>query len=261
MNIAALIDWPIEAIDDAGLALWTSSHRARRRANRISGLGREIDSRDVLPGDLFFALKGEAMDNHRFVRRRLNAARRIDQPIRGPHIVKIPSPRSSTSPRRENAAMRGRWSPAVARPGKEAIFAALIADRTAGAPPVRAITTTSACHGLAAAQRPFGVFEMGMNHAGEIASLATQVCPHVAVITTVPRRASKPRQRGSDRRCQGRDIPRTGTGRHGGDPGGQPALLAPARSGEKGERSYRLALRLRQRPCSMRCRHPAAVRW
>ena len=31
----------------------------------------------------------------------------------------------------------------------------------------------------------FGVFEMGMNHAGEIAGLTMQVRPHVAVITTI----------------------------------------------------------------------------
>jgi len=31
----------------------------------------------------------------------------------------------------------------------------------------------------------FGIFEMGMNHAGEIAALTRQVRPHVAVITTI----------------------------------------------------------------------------
>ena len=62
MNIAALIDWPIEAIDDAGLALWTSEAIVRATSGtanahfQVSGV--EIDSRDVLPGDLFFALKG-----------------------------------------------------------------------------------------------------------------------------------------------------------------------------------------------------------
>src|SRR5262249_3395839 len=35
------------------------------------------------------------------------------------------------------------------------------------------------------AQARFGVFEMGMNHAGEIAPLTRLVRPHVAIITTV----------------------------------------------------------------------------
>ena len=48
---------------------------------QVSGV--EINSRDVLPGDLFFALKGENMDGHRFLemaRTRSTAGTFVHQP-------------------------------------------------------------------------------------------------------------------------------------------------------------------------------------
>ena len=67
----ALIEWPEDTSDAAGLALWTSAEIAAATSGRASApfavSGVEIDSREVREGDLFFALKGEAMDGHRFV--------------------------------------------------------------------------------------------------------------------------------------------------------------------------------------------------
>ena len=66
-----LLNWPSIAQDAAPLALWDAIALARAvkgTANAdfaVSGV--EIDSRDVQPGDLFFALKGEATDGHRFI--------------------------------------------------------------------------------------------------------------------------------------------------------------------------------------------------
>ena len=66
-----ILDWPSEPEDELGLALWDAVALARAMKGvavgefQVSGV--EIDSRDVVPGDLFFALKGEAMDGHRFV--------------------------------------------------------------------------------------------------------------------------------------------------------------------------------------------------
>jgi UDP-N-acetylmuramoyl-tripeptide--D-alanyl-D-alanine ligase len=72
---------------------------------------------------------------------------------------------------------------------KEAIFAAL--ERSSRGAAHRSVRSYNNHVGvpLSLARMParsaFGVFEMGMNHAGEILGLTAQVRPHVAVITTI----------------------------------------------------------------------------
>ena len=69
--LASILEWPSEPTDLFGLALWDAAEIARATGGiascdfQVSGV--EIDSRDVVPGDLFFALKGETMEGHRFV--------------------------------------------------------------------------------------------------------------------------------------------------------------------------------------------------
>ena len=89
-----LLEWPVLADDDIGLALWTAGAIADATGGVVSGdfqvSGVEIDSRDVMPGDLFFALKGEAMDGHQFVARAFAAgatAAVVDRPIAEPHVL------------------------------------------------------------------------------------------------------------------------------------------------------------------------------
>ena len=72
---------------------------------------------------------------------------------------------------------------------KEALFAAL--DRASHGRAHRSVKSYNNHVGvpLSLARMPagsrFGVFEMGMNHAGEIAALTAQVRPHVALIVTI----------------------------------------------------------------------------
>ena len=92
--LAPIIAWPELFEDELGLALWDAVEVARAVGGvavgqfQVSGI--EIDSRDVIPGDLFFALKGEAMDGHRFVPMAFAkgaAAVVVDRPVDGPHIL------------------------------------------------------------------------------------------------------------------------------------------------------------------------------
>ncbi|MGB7656412.1 MAG: UDP-N-acetylmuramoyl-tripeptide--D-alanyl-D-alanine ligase [Novosphingobium sp.] len=199
--LAPIIAWPELFEDQLGLALWDAVEIARAVGGvavgqfQVSGV--EIDSRDVVPGDLFFALKGEAMDGYRFVASafaRGAAAVVVDRPVDGPHI--LVSDTSSALVKLAKAA-RSRTSArivgvtgSVGKTGvKEAIFAAL--DRSSRGKAHRSVKSYNNHVGVPLslarmdARSRYGVFEMGMNHAGELSALTAQVRPHVAVITTI----------------------------------------------------------------------------
>ncbi len=199
--IARILDWPVDTLDETPLALWDAESIARAVKGTASAeflaSGVEIDSRDVQPGDLFFALKGENMDGHRFVDMALAkgaAAVVVDRPVDGPHILVKDTTEALV---RLGAASRARGrgkiigvTGSVGKTGvKESIFAAL--DRASHGDAHRSVKSYNNHVGvpLSLARMPararFGVFEMGMNHAGEIAALTRQVRPDVAVITTI----------------------------------------------------------------------------
>lgn len=199
--VARILEWPILAEDVHRLSLWTAAEIAAATGGTASGdfavSGVEIDSRDVMEGDLFFALKGDAMDGHRFIEAAFAkgaAAAVVDRPIAYPHVLV-----EDTSSALELLAKAARDRTAgqvigvtgsVGKTGvKEAIFAAL--DRSSRGKAHRSVKSYNNHVGvpLSLARTPaataFGVFEMGMNHAGEITALTKQVRPHVALITTI----------------------------------------------------------------------------
>ncbi len=201
--VAALIDWPEDAFDDYRLALWTSAELAEAMGGTASGAfevsGVEIDSRDVVNGDLFFALKGETTDGHRFLDAAFAkgaAAAVVERRIDAPHILVADTSKALEALARAARARVEGICTVIGVTGsvgktsvKEALFAAL--DRGSHGRAHRSVKSYNNHVGvpLSLARMPlgshFGVFEMGMNHAGEIAALTVQVRPHVAVITTI----------------------------------------------------------------------------
>ncbi len=199
--VARILERPIVPEDQHGLALWTAAEIAAATGGTASGdfavSGVEIDSRDVIEGDLFFALKGEAMDGHRFVEAAFAkgaAAVVVDRPVDGPHVLVQDTSSAlqllAKAARERTAARVIGVTGSVGKTGvKEAIFAAL--DRASRGRAHRSVKSYNNHVGVplslarTAAATRFGVYEMGMNHAGEIRALTSQVRPHVALITTI----------------------------------------------------------------------------
>ena len=198
---AALQAWSTVERDRLPFALWSSQEiedaTGGKASHAFQASGVEMDSRDVRPGDLFVALKGEAMDGHRFLPKAFAAgavAAITDRPVDYPHVLvedtSIALSDLANAARDRSNAIRIGITGSVGKTGvKEAIFAAL--DRASRGAAHRSVRSYNNHVGvpLSLSRMParsrFGVFEMGMNHAGEIAPLAARVQPNVALITTL----------------------------------------------------------------------------
>ncbi|WP_338466446.1 UDP-N-acetylmuramoyl-tripeptide--D-alanyl-D-alanine ligase [Novosphingobium sp. ZN18A2] len=197
----ALLDWPVTDEDVRPLALWTSAEIAEATGGaascdfQVSGI--EIDSREVREGDLFFALKGENSDGHRFLAGAFgNGAQAaiVDRKIEQPHVLvgdtfEALQALGCAARARAAAHVIGVTGSAGKTGVKEALFAAL--DRGSRGRAHRSLKSYNNHVGvpLSLARMPsrtkFGVFEMGMNHPGELAELTRLVRPHVAIVTTI----------------------------------------------------------------------------
>lgn len=197
----AIRSWPRTARDALPLALWSAQEIAAATGGTASGdfqcSGVEMDSRDVRPGDLFVALKGEAMDGHKFVDKAFAsgaAAALVDRPVDGPHVLVEDTTAAlhalAHAARDRTSAKRIAVTGSVGKTGvKEAIFAAL--DRSSRGHAHRSVRSYNNHVGvpLSLARMParsyYGVFEMGMNNAREIEVLSAHARPHVAVVTII----------------------------------------------------------------------------
>ncbi len=181
--------------------LWTGAEVAAATTGQLAGdfaaSGVTFDSRELLAGDLFVALRGTATDGHRFIADALarGAAGVVaEQPAEGPHVEVADSLRAlealgAAARARTGATILG-VTGSVGKTGvKEALrraFQRIAPDATHWS--VRSYNNHTGVP-LSLARMPastrFAVFEMGMNHSGEIRALAAMVRPHVAVITWV----------------------------------------------------------------------------
>ncbi len=181
--------------------LWTSADIAAATQGVVHGDfevgGVAFDSREIGSGDLFVALKGEATDGHRFVDQAFAAGAAgavVSAAVAHPHVhvadtVAALSDLGRFARARTAARVIG-VTGSVGKTGtKEALYAAL--GRSSPGRTHRSVKSYNNHTGvpLSLARMPrdsrFGIFEMGMNHEGELAALTRLVRPHVAIVTAI----------------------------------------------------------------------------
>ena len=180
--------------------LWTSDQIVAATGGRLSGAafaatGVSIDSRSVEPGDLFVALAGER-DGHEFVAGALAggaAGALVSRPGEGPRIIvsdtlKALEAMGEAARRRAGGARRGAVTGSV---GKTSVTQLVRAGLERAGPAHGSVKSYNNHIGvpLTLARMPAAteraIFEIGMNHAGEIVPLTAMVQPHAVVVTTV----------------------------------------------------------------------------
>jgi len=188
-------------------ALWTldamaAAMGAERSGSLPAGVpGLSIDTRNLTRGDAFFAIKGEHRDGHEFVAQALQAGAGLavvaraqrarfaaDAPLLIVDDVLEALRALARAARARSKAKVIAVTGSVGKTGtKEALLLALSAD---GETHVSAASYNNQWGvPLSLARCPqsakYAVFEIGMNHAGEITPLTRLVRPHVAIVTTV----------------------------------------------------------------------------
>ena len=179
---------------------WARERAAARCRTSITGIS--IDSRSIGRGEAFFAIKGDARDGHDFVPAALanGAGLAVVAADKRDAFAEGRAAAGRAGRARRLARSRARRARALAGQGDrrhrlgrqdrhQGSLAARASRRRARrmrrSPPT---TITGACRSRSRAVPPsarFAVFEMGMNHAGEIEPLSRLVQPHVAIVTTI----------------------------------------------------------------------------
>jgi UDP-N-acetylmuramoyl-tripeptide--D-alanyl-D-alanine ligase len=168
---------------------------------RIALNGVSIDSRSVSAGDIFVAIKGDAMDGHDFVVKALESGAGVAM------VSRVTDAMGAAGAVLQVAEDPLRGLEKMGRAAREWSKAQIIAvtgsvGKTSTKEMLRtALSASGSTHVSAAsfnnhwgvpltlARMPrnaaYGVFEIGMNHSGEITPLVKMVRPHIAIVTIV----------------------------------------------------------------------------
>lgn len=184
--------------------LWTSAEAAAATGGRAGAPwtvdGVSIDSRKTEAGDLFVALAGPNHDGHDFVDAAFERAaaaamvarRPAKHPGGAPLLIVVDTFEGlralAAQARARSAARIVAVTGSVGKTGTKELLAAALArgGRTAAsAGNLNNHIGTPLSLARLPREAAYGVFEIGMNHAGEIEPLSRLVRPHVALITTV----------------------------------------------------------------------------
>jgi UDP-N-acetylmuramoyl-tripeptide--D-alanyl-D-alanine ligase len=187
--------------------LWTAQAMAKAVRGRLQGAVQEnvtgisIDTRTIAPGEAFFAIKGDRLDGHDFVEAALSKGALLAV-VDEQSSKKFPKEAALLVVPETLQAMRDVASAARVRSSAKIIAVTGSAGKTGTKEALKlALDPSGETHASSASfnnhwgvplslsrlstDAKFGVFEIGMNHAGEITPLVKLVCPHVAIITTI----------------------------------------------------------------------------
>ena len=183
------------------MTLWTAKEAAAATGGAPRGgweaSGVAIDSRAIAAGDLFVAVAGPNHDGHCFVNRALagGAAAAMVSRECGADVpsLHVPDTRAglyalARAARARSTARIAGVTGSVGKTGCKELLASLLsrAGRTEAS---RGNLNNEWGAPLSLARLPreadFAVFELGMNHAGEIAPLSRLVRPHAALVTAI----------------------------------------------------------------------------
>ena len=188
--------------------LWTTgklTDAARGTLRGTSGAeavtGISIDTRSIAPGEAFFAIRGDRLDGHEYANAALERGASVAV-VEEAFAAKQPSNARLIVVNDTLEALRNAGVAARARSGAKIVAVTGSVGKTSTKEALRiALGASGEVHASAASFNnhwgvplslsrlpeavKFGVFEIGMNHAGEIEPLVKMVRPHVAIVTTV----------------------------------------------------------------------------